>query len=141
MRSEEEQQSHDRVVELLSQHLQEKGIEDVRTNPGESREHAIQIEGEAEIYPDVFTVEGDQVTAICEVETPSTVHEGSVEQWKDYANLGPAFLLVVPMEEAEAAQQLVEENQIPCQSILTYQLAAPGGGDSPSPPPSSSPSP
>lgn len=122
-RSEEEQQSHDQVIELLALRLQEQGIADVRTNPGGSRENAIQIEDQGEIYPDVFTVEEEQVTAICEVETASTVNEGSVPQWKEYAELGPSFLLVVPLEEAEAAQQLIESNEIPCQNILTYQVA------------------
>lgn len=124
-RSEEEQQSHDQVIELLALRLQEQGIADVRTNPGGSRENAIQIEDQGdheEIYPDVFTVEEEQITAICEVETASTVNEGSVPQWKEYAGLGPSFLLVVPLEEAEVAQQLIESNEIPCQNILTYQV-------------------
>jgi hypothetical protein len=121
-RSEDEQQSHDQVIELLALRLQEQGIADVRTNPGGSRENAIQIEDQGEIYPDVFTVEEEQITAICEVETASTVNEGSVPQWKEYASLGPSFLLIVPLEEAEVAQQLIESNEIPCQNILTYQV-------------------
>ncbi len=123
-RSDDEQQSHDQVIELLALRLEEQGILEVRTNPGEGQENAIQlIEDQGEIYPDVFTVEDDEITAICEVETASTVNEGSVPQWKEYASLGPSFLLVVPLEEAEAAQQLIEANEIPCQNILTYQVA------------------
>jgi len=62
------------------------------------------------------------VTLICEVETPSTVGEGAVEQWRDYATLGPAFLLVVPEESAPLARRLLEAHRIPCQTLITYQL-------------------
>ncbi len=121
-RSEEEQRAHDHVIALLAQKLFEEGFADVRINPGDSRENAIEIDEEREIYPDVFVVEGDDVTLICEVETPSTVGEGAVEQWRDFATLGPAFLLVVPEEAAPLAQQLLEAHQIPCQTLITYQL-------------------
>jgi len=122
-RSAEEQEAHDQVVGLLAQRLQEEGFTDVRTNLGQSRENAIEVEGQTTLYPDVFTLEGDAVTTICEVETPSTVHPDSVPQWKDYASLGATFLLVVPQETAETAYELIQEHEIPCQNILTYQWA------------------
>lgn len=121
-RPEGEQQSHDHVIALLAQKLFEEGFADVRINPGESQENAIEVDEEREIYPDVFVVEGEDVTLICEVETPSTVSEEAVAQWRDYATLGPAFLLVVPEESAQLAQKLLEEHQIPCQNLITYQM-------------------
>ena len=122
IRSEEEQSFHDHVIELLVERLQQEGALEIRTNPGQLRQNAIVIEEGKEFYPDVFTVTGDEVTAICEVETHSTTHESSVAQWKDYAGIGATFLLIVPEEEAETAARLLQEHEIPCQGILTYQL-------------------
>lgn len=123
VRSEEEQSFHDHVIELLVERLQQEGPMEIRTNPGHLHQNAIVLEEEGkEFYPDVFTVTGEEVTAICEVETPSTTHESSVAQWKDYAEIGATFLLIVPEEEAETAARLLQENEIPCQGILTYQL-------------------
>lgn len=122
LRSEEEQSFHDHVIELLVERLQQEGPMEIRTNPGRLRQNAIVLEEGKEFYPDVFTVTGDEVTAICEVETPSTTHESSVAQWKDYASIGATFLLIVSEEEAETAARLLQANEIPCQGILTYQL-------------------
>jgi hypothetical protein len=123
VRSEEEQSLHDHVIELLVERLKQEGAMEIRTNPGGLRQNAIVIEEGKEFYPDVFTLADDEVTAICEVETPSTTHEGSVAQWKDYGEIGATFLLIVPEEEAETAARLLQENEISCQGVLTYQLA------------------
>ncbi len=129
LRSEEEQGFHDYVIELLVERLQQEGPMEIRTNPGMSRQNAIVLEEGKEFYPDVFTVAGDEVTAICEVETPNTTHESSVAQWKDYAAIGATFLLIVPEEEADTAARLLEENEIPCHGILTYQLTTSPEGE------------
>ena len=131
VRTEEEQSFHDHVIELLVERLQQEGPMEIRTNPGHLHQNAIVLEEEGEereFYPDVFAVAGEEVTAICEVETPSTTHESSVAQWRDYAAIGATFLLIVPEEEAETAARLLQENGIPCQGILTYQLAPTEGG-------------
>jgi len=122
-RSKEEQSFHDHIIELLVERLKQEGAAEIRTNPGRLKQNAIVVEEGKEFYPDVFTLSDDEVTAICEVETPSTTHESSVAQWKDYAGIGATFLLIVPEEEAETAARLLQENEIPCQGILTYQLA------------------
>lgn len=118
----EEQELHDQVVSLLAERLQQEGFQDVRTNPGGNEVNVIEIEDKTEMFPDVFTVEDEHVTAVCEVETASTVDPDAVVQWQDYAALGVDFLLVVPQSQADQAEELIEENGVACDHLLTYEV-------------------
>jgi len=125
-RSDQEQELHDHIIEVLVEQLQSNGFEDVRTNPGDNQANVIEVEEETELCPDLFAVDGEEVTAICEVETPATVHEDAVEQWQDYAALDSTFLLVVPEEYADNAREILEANEIECDQLIAYQLSAEG---------------
>ncbi len=126
IRSEQEQELHDHIIDVLVEQLESNGFEDVRTNPGDSQANVIEVEEQTELSPDLFAVEGEEVTAICEVETPATVHEDAVEQWQDYAALDSTFLLVVPEEFADNAREILEANEIECDQLIAYQLSAEG---------------
>jgi len=119
-RPSQEQQLHDQVIELLADHLKQEGLE-VLTNRGQEQENAVDTP-EGSHFPDVLGVEEDQVIVICEVETESTIQPDAVTQWKDYADLANAFLLVVPEPRADDAQQLLDDHEIPCQRLLTYEV-------------------
>ena len=125
-RSEQEQELHDHIIDVLVEQLESNGFEDVRTNPGDSQANVIEIEDEGELCPDLFAVDGEAVTAICEVETPTTVTEDAIDQWQDYAALDSTFLLVVPEEHAEVAREILEAHEIECDQLIAYQLSAEG---------------
>lgn len=125
-RTETEQELHDHIIDVLVEQLESNGFEDVRTNPGESQANVIEVEEQTELCPDLFAVEGEEVTAICEVETPATVHENAVRQWQDYAALDSTFLLVVPEEHADVAREILEANEVECDQLIAYQLSAEG---------------
>ena len=116
-----EQSVHDRVVEYLKQRLQQEGFRDVRTNPGQQKDNAVQCNRQKTIWPDVFTVEDQRVTRIYEVETISTVDIGSADQWDDYSRCVRSFYLVVPESKQEKAKQILQARDIPYVSILTYK--------------------
>lgn len=125
-RSDEEQELHDHIIDVLVEQLQSNGFDDIRTNPGESQSNVIEVDEETELCPDLFAVDGDEVTAVCEVETPTTVHEDAARQWQDYAALASSFLLVVPEEHADNAREIMETHEVECDQLIAYQLSAEG---------------
>ena len=121
VRPEAEQSVHDQIIQALQQQLQQKGFQDVRTNPGQQKNWSMNCNSQ-KLWPDVFTVDQDShITSVFEVETVSTVDAGSADQWKDYASCVRPFYLVVPESKQEEAEEILADQGILCDGILTYK--------------------
>jgi len=113
---------HDEVLDALAEALQPElaDNEEVCTNPGS--EHNCSFKG---LYPDLLVLRRNRVRKIYEVETAESFTEDEVEQWEEYAALGFPFTLVVPVEKAIEAQELITGHDIDAE-IMTYELDGSG---------------
>lgn len=117
------QELHDWVIEMAMERLYGKFREAGRkiyTNPNQQKK--FDVSG---FYPDivVYDPETKKVTFIDEIET----EVGDVEknQWEDFAKLGIAFSVTVPLEEVENAKKIIKGNKIGVTSLWSYKTDYP----------------
>lgn len=123
-RSPEEQARHDRALQDIARaYLRYERI--VLTNPDGQRNVAV-----GRMYPDLVIKERvppaearrePRVLLIGEVETPSSVNEEEVAQWRAYSRLGLPFVLFVPHASLEAARRLLEQGQVQVTELVGYR--------------------
>lgn len=121
-RSIEEQNLHGQVIQLVEQKFMEQEDMEVFSNPGDDQKYPLINQAEEPFFPDVFTKAGEHITAICAVETPSTVSAESLPKWKSYEQFDASFIVVVPEDCVELTQSLLEQNGIISEGIFTYQF-------------------
>ncbi len=99
-RTKDEQFLHDWVIRKIKERWARE-YKEVHINPGDERNYAV-----AGLYPDVVFVNYGQVVMVVEVETPSTVSETEVEEWKSLSDLGARLVVAVPKELQARAREL-----------------------------------
>jgi len=102
----EEQSIHDRVVAVRAKEWRKHYEEyKVYTNPNGEQNYSV---GENQ-YPDIVVLdEADEIVAIEEVETETTLTPEEGKQWRDYANLGYPLHLFVPIEKQDQALEILK---------------------------------
>jgi len=87
----------------------------VITNPGTEQNHGITYTTHRgtrrTVYPDIVALlkPDEEVAAVGEVETASTVTESAMRHWRLLAEHTPRFYLYVPVGAADAARELVAD--------------------------------
>jgi hypothetical protein len=93
----------------------------ITTNP--NQQHNLGIGKENPLYPDIIIRNTlGEVKSIIEVETEDSVTQTEAKiQWKEYANLGYPFYLLVPEKSASEARMICLEKKIPAR-IIRYKI-------------------
>lgn len=102
------QSEHDNVIKAAETKFRQfRNLNySIITNP--NQQHKLGIGKENPIYPDIIIRNTlGEVTSIIEVETEDSVTQTEAEiQWKEYANLGYPFYLLVPEKSAIIIRKL-----------------------------------
>jgi len=105
MRPQQQQETHDVVIEYLVEMLTDKyGATYVHANPGSQK--SFEVDGR---WPDVVLVDKDgTVQAVFEVETEDTVTMSHAKkQWVAYAKQDAKLFLVVPEDCKHEAKRII----------------------------------
>lgn len=117
------QSEHDNVIKAaeIKYKLYRNLNYSITTNP--NQQHNLGIGKENLLYPDLIIRDIlGEVTSIIEVETEDSITQTEAEiQWKEYANLGYPFYLLVPEKSAFEARMICLENKIKAK-VITYRI-------------------
>jgi len=105
-RSAEEQSKHDQVIAARVKEWQNHyPTYKIYANPDGEQNYSV---GENQ-YPDIVVLdEADEIVAIEEIETGSSVTLEEGKQWRDYGQLGYILNLFVPAEKEDRAFEILK---------------------------------
>jgi len=116
-----EQNVHDEVVRGLASIYTDRGFQ---TCKNENQQKNMDFNG---LYPDVIVrLKGENKYWLFEVETESSITSKEAEQWKQYGQTFP-FFLMVPSSMVAQAQVLISENNIQNVNLRQYEHNSRGG--------------
>jgi hypothetical protein len=127
MRSEQSQQEHDTLLEMIARRIKIPTWT-LATNPGAARNEGVPYPaagGEALAYPDVVARERftGKIAAVGEVETASSVTEAEArEEWELFSHLAPKFFLYVPKECEAGARRLLRQHGIRPEGLFLFSF-------------------
>ncbi len=117
------QSEHDNVIKAAEiKYKQFRNLNyAVTTNP--NQQHNLGIGKQNTVYPDIIITNTlGVITSIIEVETTDSVSETEAKiQWKEYADLGYPFYLLVPEKSALEARIICLRNKIQAR-VITYKI-------------------
>ncbi len=117
------QSEHDNVIKAAEiKYKQFRNLNyAVTTNP--NQQHNLGIGKQNTVYPDIIITNTlGVITSIIEVETTDSVSETEAKiQWKEYADLGYPFYLLVPEKSAIDARMICLRNRIQAR-VITYKI-------------------
>jgi len=123
-RIKEDQENHDKVIELVKNKRYISENYTAYTNPnGEQNKSAGKVNNEDQ-YPDIVGISNttNNPTIIAEIEIEASVTEKESQQWRDYATLGTAFYLYVPNTKVEDAKKLLQSKNITIKGLRGYEV-------------------
>jgi hypothetical protein len=102
------QNEHDLVIQAACNNLDKINYR-VYANPNQQKNTSINGQ-----YPDIIITPANDSTVkfVIEVETPDSVNNSEVSQWKTYSQLGGIFYLLVPFASKATAELLCRQNGI-----------------------------
>lgn len=109
-RNSNDQNIHDRVIQVAADNLKNSGRFQVYVNPGSQKNTRI-----GNLYPDIILTPAttNNVQFIIEVETSNSVNANeALSQWQAYSNLGGAFYLLIPKESRTLAENICRQYNI-----------------------------
>lgn len=117
------QSEHDNVIKAAETKFRQfRNLNySITTNP--NQQHNLGIGKENPLYPDIIirNILGE-ITSIIEVETEDSVTQTEAGiQWKEYANLGYPFYLLVTEKSAIEARIICLNNKIQAK-VITYRI-------------------
>jgi hypothetical protein len=111
------QNEHDNVIQAAYNNL-DKINHKIYTNPNQQKNTSINGN-----YPDIIITPANDNTVkfTIEVETPDSVNNTEVNQWRTYSQLGGIFYLLVPYASKNTAELLCRQNNIKAR-FGTYRI-------------------
>ena len=104
-RVQKEKSNHDKVIEASAETWRKKPENVVHTNPSGQNNFSVNEDN----FPDVVIVDSsNNLKAVEEIETESSVTEEEKTQWEKYASFGARFNLIIPTALVEKALKLTE---------------------------------